>query len=117
MNDNTWFKLMEFAERRWGCHQIAERSFFFSGYQFPICVRCTGVLLGYIISIFLFSHISFIFCIGLSSIMLLDWIIQFLNILQSVNSRRFITGICGGIGCMCFFIKSIVFITNILLSR
>jgi len=115
MNDETWFKLMDFADRRWGCHQIAERSFFLGGYQFPICARCTGVLLGYILSIFLFFHISFLICIGLAGIMLLDWSIQFLKILKSTNVRRFITGICGGIGCMCFLIKSIVLIVDIII--
>ena len=116
MNNDTWFKLMEFADRRWGCHQIAERSFFAGGYQFPICARCTGVLLGYILSVFLFGYIPFIVCIGLIAIMLLDWSIQYLNILQSTNNRRFITGICGGIGCMCFVIKTIGYILNICLK-
>lgn len=114
MKDDTWFKLMEFADRRWGCHQIAERSFFYGGYQFPICARCTGVLLGYILSLFIFNYINFIFCIGLASIMLLDWSIQYLNILKSTNVRRFITGICGGIGCMSFVIKAIILIVNII---
>jgi uncharacterized membrane protein len=110
MNDDTWFKLMDFADRRWGCHQIAERSFFFGGYQFPICARCTGVLIGYILSILLFSYISLLLCFGLASIMLLDWSIQHLKILHSTNIRRFITGICGGVGCMGFVIKLIVLI-------
>jgi uncharacterized membrane protein len=114
MKIDTWIKLMEFADRRWGCHQMPERSFFFAGYQFPICARCTGVLVGYILSIFLFSHITFLLCIGISSIMLLDWGIQYLAIVQSTNIRRLITGICGGVGCMCFAIKSIVLIVNIL---
>ena len=30
-----------------GCHQRADRSFFWHGYQFPICARCTGVVSGY----------------------------------------------------------------------
>lgn len=29
-----------------GCHQLAERSFFYKGYQFPVCARCTGVTIG-----------------------------------------------------------------------
>jgi uncharacterized membrane protein len=28
------------------CHQIPERSFHFSGIQFPVCARCTGLYLG-----------------------------------------------------------------------
>lgn len=106
--DKIWIWLMEFASRRWGCHQIPERSFFLFGYQFPICARCTGVLLGYVFSIFLFRCVNFIFCIVLSSLMLLDWSVQYLNIKKSTNIRRFVTGICGGTGCMSFVIKLIV---------
>ena len=29
-----------------GCHQLPERSFFFRQYQFPVCARCCGVLIG-----------------------------------------------------------------------
>ncbi|MDT8715425.1 DUF2085 domain-containing protein [Clostridium sp. 19966] len=107
---------MEIADRRWGCHQIPERSFFLKGYQFPICARCTGVLIGYILSIFLFSYISFPMCIGLAIIMLLDWVIQYLNIAQSTNIRRLITGSCGGLGCMCFVLKIIILAINFFIS-
>ena len=29
-----------------GCHQMPERSFFYKGKQFPVCARCTGVIIG-----------------------------------------------------------------------
>ena len=41
-----WIKLMEIGAMT-GCHQMPERSFFFKGYQFPVCERCTGLLIGY----------------------------------------------------------------------
>ena len=44
---------MEFGKKM-GCHQIPERSFFFKGYQFPVCGRCTGVIIGEIVTIILF---------------------------------------------------------------
>jgi uncharacterized membrane protein len=29
------------------CHRLPQRSFFWRGRQFPLCSRCTGILLGY----------------------------------------------------------------------
>lgn len=107
---------MDFADKYWGCHQMPERSFSFKGYQFPICARCTGVLLGYILSAFMFKHISFIFCVLLCGIMFLDWYVQYLKILESTNIRRLITGICGGIGIMCFIIKIIILFVHMLIK-
>jgi uncharacterized membrane protein len=37
------------------CHQIPERSFYFSGIQFPVCARCTGLYVGGIIGLALWS--------------------------------------------------------------
>ncbi len=113
--DILWMYLMDLAYRRWGCHQLAERSFFFYGYQFPICARCTGVLIGYIISLFIFSEINYFSCTICASVMLLDWSLQNFNIKQSTNNRRLITGILGGMGCMSILLKVILLlIQNVL---
>lgn len=86
-----------------GCHQMPERSFRSFDMQFPVCARCTGVYLGQIIATPFFLtntvlklNICFLFLI----IMFCDWFIQFLNIKQSTNFRRFITGSIAGIGLM-----------------
>ena len=34
-----------------GCHCRPDRSFFFRGRQFPVCARCTGMLLGFCVPI------------------------------------------------------------------
>ncbi|GCD10379.1 DUF2085 domain-containing protein [Clostridium tagluense] len=82
---------------------MPERSFRFFDMQFPVCVRCTGVYLGQIIAIPFFLtntvfklYICFLFIV----IMFCDWLIQFLNIKESTNLRRFITGSIAGIGLM-----------------
>ena len=92
-----WIKLMQFGKRL-GCHQIAERSFFFKGYQFPVCARCTGVILGEIVSIFclFFFKIDWWILLLLLAPMAIDWGLQFFNILKSDNIRRIITGLLGG---------------------
>ena len=87
---------------RVGCHQRADRSFFWKGFQFPLCARCTGVLISYIFSlpIFLIFGGNFAVCVVLMAVMFVDWFIQYLKIKESTNLRRLITGMCGGYGIM-----------------
>lgn len=84
-----------------GCHQIPERCFCIKGYIFPICARCTGVLIGQIISVVLIFFkitVSPVYAVTLLGIMGADWFIQKIGIIMSTNKRRFITGILGGFG-------------------
>lgn len=86
------------------CHRMPERSFFIKGYQFPVCARCTGILIGYIIGI-----IYIIFCNKLGYILelilmlpiLIDGIGQYRGYFVSTNIRRLITGILAGISAIC----------------
>ena len=99
MNDKTWIQLMEFGKIL-GCHQMPERSFFYKGYQFPVCARCTGVLISAVVAVVLFfiKKIPIKYCVYLSGVMLLDWSLQYLKIQESNNTRRFVTGLLGGFG-------------------
>lgn len=87
---------------RAGCHQRADRSFFYKDYQFPMCARCTGVMVGYLIAI----PVYFIYTLNISTyivfcaVMFVDWYIQYLKIQESTNIRRLATGIIGGFGLM-----------------
>ncbi|MBU0494561.1 MAG: DUF2085 domain-containing protein [Chloroflexi bacterium] len=84
-----------------GCHQIPERSFFFRGVQYPICARCTGVLLGQLVTgIVAIGGFCMPFTIGILLMvpMGIDWGIQYLGIQESTNVRRFVTGFLGGCG-------------------
>ncbi|MUV37557.1 uncharacterized protein JNUCC1_01363 [Lentibacillus sp. JNUCC-1] len=83
------------------CHRLPERSFFYRGRQFPLCARCTGILLGYVIGIvygILFGAISFWIAAILMLPFVIDGSIQYAGKLESTNARRFVTGITGGIG-------------------
>lgn len=83
------------------CHQICERSFSFRGYQFPVCARCTGILLGNIIGVVLWIikiKINLKISLLLISIMALDGFLQLIKIKNSNNVRRLITGFFAGIG-------------------
>ena len=99
ISDKQWIRLMKIGNTL-GCHQMPERSFFFKGYQFPVCARCTGVIISAIIAIVVFfkKKISIKICIAMSNVMLFDWGIQYLNIKESTNQRRLLTGLVGGFG-------------------
>ena len=97
-----------------GCHQMSERSFFLKDKQFPVCARCTGALLGYILGtgIFLFYNIPVFFCICLCFPLLIDWFLQRVNIVSSTNIRRLVTGVLCGAGLIqlhLFFIEKFLF--------
>lgn len=103
MDDNTkrWIKAMVIARKLWGCHQKPERSFFLFGYQFPLCARCTGVLIGYACSFLLLLFgciIPTLNCVFFLMPLILDGSIQLLFNILSNNTRRAITGIAFGIG-------------------
>lgn len=114
--DKRWISLMEYGQRI-GCHQMPERSFFYKGYQFPVCARCTGVIIGELITIFLLIFrikLNIIISIFLLLIMGLDWFIQFINVLQSNNTRRLITGISGGVGLTYIYYYLIIHIIKLI---
>ena len=81
-----------------GCHQMPERSFFYHGYQFPVCARCTGVVLGQLVGYLTFAwfRLSWNGCSFFLFLMFLDWYLQKMGLLSSTNPRRLITGLlCG----------------------
>ena len=106
------------AGKRAGCHQRADRSFSFRGYQFPVCARCTGVLIGYFVAIpsYIAWGVNLQICIIFAAIMLLDWVLQYGKLLESTNSRRLVTGVCGGYSIMSVQIFLLHHIANIIFS-
>lgn len=99
--NKLWIKSMIWFDKYWGCHQLPERSFFFKGYQLPICARCLGIIIGYILGIILLISrykLNIFLSLLLMLTTLIDWSLQFFKILSSNNFRRLITGILAGIG-------------------
>ena len=99
------------------CHQRENRCFKYKNYTFPICSRCVGLIIGFIFTllhiindIYLNLSIAIIFI----SIMFFDWIIQFVNIKESTNIRRLITGLIGGTGLTYLYYYIIIYIKNFL---
>ena len=95
-----------------GCHRMPERSFFYKGYQFPVCARCTGVCLGQLTAIIvnLFYKIPLKFALICLTIMGFDWGIQELKIIPSTNFRRLLTGIFGGFGIFSIYFLIIKYV-------
>lgn len=94
-----WLKFMKAGEIM-GCHQFPDRSFFIKSWQFPICARCTGVLIGQIFGLFAAVKRKFPLKTAFAGCyaMLFDWTLQYLDIKESTNKRRLLTGIAGGFG-------------------
>ncbi|MGL6200228.1 MAG: DUF2085 domain-containing protein [Lachnospiraceae bacterium] len=90
-----------------GCHQMAERSFFYKGKQFPVCARCTGVTVGQAAALIIgfFSRVPASLAAVMLMAMGIDWSIQELGIKESTNRRRFITGVLGGFGLFTSYIN------------
>lgn len=98
-NELIWIYLMKWFKKYWGCHQLPERSFFFKTYQFPICARCTGVLIGMFLSIgasCFIKTIPLLICVVLMFPLIIDGIIQYFTKYESTNYKRFITGMFFG---------------------
>lgn len=110
--DKLWIKSMDWCAKYWGCHQMPERSYHIGSYQFPVCARCMGIILGYICAIFLIV-IGYNICLMTSILicvpMVIDGTVQFLTKYESKNYRRLYTGTCAGLGFI-MIIRNILYI-------
>lgn len=96
-----WLKLMTIFYKYWGCHQIPERSFSFRNYQFPVCARCTGIIIGEIIATLAFIlhlHLNILSCICIMLPLIVDGTIQYYTNYISNNIKRLVTGLLFGFG-------------------
>ena len=92
-----------------GCHCRPDRSFHYHGRPFPVCARCTGMLLGAGAAACLFWFVPmqkrWMFAMLLPG--LLDGLIQLKTSYESNNLRRLWTGALMGYGStaliLCFY--------------
>ena len=96
--------LYRWLPRFCGCHCRADRSFFWRGRQFPVCARCTGVLLGMAAGL-----VSCVFWLPpwwltlvLMAPLVLDGLVQLKTAYESINLRRLWTGLLFGWGMIGF---------------
>lgn len=104
MNPKAYF----FFDICFTCHKRPERSFHYKGKPFPICARCTGLGVGYLLS-FAVLLIVGLFQWWLIPLLILpttiDGMGQLFGKWQSNNIRRFVTGVPAGIGIFFLFFK------------
>ena len=96
-----WLSLMRFGHDVWGCHQIADRSFFIGDYQFPVCARCTGLMIGELIYLIVYrkSKKCTLSCGTLLCVpLVIDGSVQAISSYHSTNAKRFVTGVFCGYG-------------------
>lgn len=83
-----------------GCHCRSDRSLYYRGKQFTICARCTGELIGILVSfiLFWFWRPNLASAIILLIPLTIDGFVQRLTSYESNNFKRMITGFLFGIG-------------------
>ena len=89
-----FLNVLDFVGDKSGCHQIPERCLHFGSYIMPLCARCTGVLIGEILSFCcLLVNVRFDFVPAICLVLLMgfDWFIQEIGLHESTNPRRLIT--------------------------
>ena len=118
IKDNIHTVIMSFGKTM-GCHQRPERSFFIGKYQLPVCARCTGVLIGYILGLLMLivTVVPTVVDILLMSVMFIDWYLQHEKILMSTNKRRLLTGILCGFGYIHLWANILCIIFNMITSN
>lgn len=94
-----------------GCHCKEDRSFYYKGEKFPICARCTGELVGMIVSLFscFFFRLSVPGSLLILMPMVVDGVVQMVTSYESNNRRRFITGFLFGYGLVMLIAITTVF--------
>ena len=111
--DCLWIKSMSWCKKYCSCHQLPERSFFFKGYQFPLCARCTGIAAGHIMAFILSPFITIKYSISVLTIpLMIDGTIQFFTTYESNNLKRVVSGFLYGFSFTSIMIHSIKLIIS-----
>jgi uncharacterized membrane protein len=94
------------------CHQLPERSFFIAGHKFAVCSRCTGVYLGFVVTLALYPLLKSLrrtdlparkWLIAASVPLLIDFGVTFFGVWENTHTTRFLTGMLLG-SVMVFYV-------------
>lgn len=90
------------------CHRRKERSIKMLGYTLPLCARCTGLWLGFGLGFFfriLGLHTSLSLTVTFMLPLVIDGLTQLLELRESNNLLRLLTGILFGIATSTLFLR------------
>ena len=88
------------------------RSFHYKGVKFPVCARCTGNIVGYILAFLGFAFVQppIRYCIFFTLPLIIDGFVQRFTPYESNNTRRFISGVLFGYGIISIFMHFYLFV-------
>jgi uncharacterized membrane protein len=89
------------------CHQLPERSFFGGGVQVPVCIRDTGIYVGFIISLLLIQYLqrrpaslpsvwTGLLLGFFVLVMAIDGVTSYAALRETTNAVRLVTGLLAG---------------------
>ena len=99
------------------CHRLPDRTFCVKGHYFPVCSRCTGLIIGSF-SFFPFLYYDYIqyslnlliFSVLIMFPTFIDGYTQLIGLRESNNILRFFTGLLGGLGLVIFMMMFLRFL-------
>jgi uncharacterized membrane protein len=83
------------------CHQLPDRSFHLAGHQFAVCSRCTGLYVGFALTVLAYPLLrplrttttpALIWLMLATVPLLVDFSLGYFNIWANTHASRFITG-------------------------
>lgn len=89
------------------CHRRQDRSLKISRYTFPLCARCTGLWLGFVMGLSLRVaglHTPLVFAVALMLPLIADGLTQLVGFRMSNNRLRLLSGVLFGIATNMLFL-------------
>jgi uncharacterized membrane protein len=91
------------------CNQLPARSFFAGGHQLPVCARCTGIYVGFVVSLAVISFLergrrrsgmppAWLLGLGVAAIAVMAWdgVTSYAGLRETTNVLRLATGLGTG---------------------
>jgi uncharacterized membrane protein len=108
------------------CHQLSDRSFHIAGHQFAVCSRCTGLYVGFALTVLAYPLIrpictattpALIWLILATVPLLVDFSLGYFNIWTNTHASRFITGALLSSVAVFYIIPGLFEITSKIFNR